>query len=50
MHYLSKKLIVQFNKETIDAHGGNFNPPFNFLHEENLDYLIEAIHSELFGQ
>ncbi len=50
MHYLTKKLIVQFNKETVNAHGGNFNPPYNFLHEENLDYLIEAIHSELFGQ
>jgi death on curing protein len=50
MHYLTKKLIVQFNVETIDAHGGNFNHPNNFLHEENLDYLIEAIHSELFGQ
>lgn len=50
MLYLNKKLIVQFNKETIEMHGGNFNPPYNFLHEENLDYLIEAIHSELFGE
>jgi death on curing protein len=50
MYYLNKRLIVDFNKETIDVHGGNFNPPHNFLHEENLDYLIEVINSELYGQ
>lgn len=25
-------------------------PPNNFLHEENLDYLVEAVTSEMFGQ
>ena len=25
-------------------------PPSNFLHEENLDYLLEAVQSELFGE
>ncbi len=25
-------------------------PPLNFLHEENLDYLIEAVQAELFGE
>jgi death on curing protein len=50
MYYLNKRLIVDFNKETIDVHGGNFNPPHNFLNEENLDYLIEVINSELYGQ
>ena len=25
-------------------------PPFNFLHEENLDYLIDAVSAEMFGQ
>jgi death on curing protein len=25
-------------------------PPNNFLHEENLDYLIEAVEAEMFGE
>ena len=25
-------------------------PPHNFLHESNLDYLIEAVQSSMFGQ
>ncbi|MCU0471159.1 MAG: type II toxin-antitoxin system death-on-curing family toxin [Arcicella sp.] len=25
-------------------------PPHNFLHEENLDYLIEAVQAEMFGE
>jgi death-on-curing protein len=25
-------------------------PPNNFLHEENLDYLIEAVQAEMFGE
>ncbi len=24
-------------------------PPHNFLHEENLDYLLEAVQAEMFG-
>lgn len=48
--YLSKKKIILVNKKTCERHGGNFNPPANFLHEENLDYLIEAVKSEMFGQ
>lgn len=49
MRYLTKRQIVQFNKATIQAHGGNFVPSDNFLHEENLDYLIEAVQAEMFG-
>lgn len=48
--YLSKKKIVFVNKKTLERHGGNFIPPSNFLHEENLDYLIDAVKSEMFGQ
>ena len=25
-------------------------PPYNFLHEENLDYLLEAVQAEMFGE
>jgi len=24
-------------------------PPYNFLHEDNLDYLLEAVEAEMFG-
>lgn len=50
IRYLSKTRIIKINKETIQVHGGNFMPPSNFLHEENLDYLVEAVTSEMFGQ
>lgn len=50
MRYLTKKRVIQLNKATVDAHGGNFMPPNNFLHEENLDYLLEAVQAEMFGQ
>jgi death-on-curing protein len=50
IRYLTKSRIIKINKETIEIHGGNFMPPFNFLHEENLDYLVEVVTSEMFGQ
>ena len=50
MKYLTKEQIVTLNKETIEAHGGNFMPPSNFLHESNLDYLLEAVQAEMFGE
>lgn len=37
MEYLDKEDITFINRRTVDAHGGNFIPPDNFLHEENLD-------------
>jgi death on curing protein len=50
MIYLDKEDIILINKLTIVAHGGNFMLPHNFLHEENLDYLIEAVQAEMFGE
>jgi death-on-curing protein len=50
MRYLTKKRVIQLNKATVDSHGGNFMPPNNFLHEENLDYLLEAVQAEMFGE
>jgi death-on-curing protein len=48
--YLDKEDICYINRRTVDTHGGNFMPPSNFLHEENLDYLIEAVEAEMFGE
>lgn len=50
MRYLTKNQIVKLNKATIDAHGGLFVPPSNFLHEENLDYVIDAVQAVMFGE
>lgn len=50
MEYLLKEDIVLINKKTIEKHGGNFVPPLNFLHEEPLDYLVEAVQAEMFGK
>jgi death on curing protein len=49
MQYLNKKLIISFNRATVKEHGGNFIEPHNFLHEENLDYLLDAVSAEMFG-
>lgn len=48
--YLEKEDIVFINQKTVAVHGGNFMPPYNFLHEENLDYLLEAVQAEMFGE
>ena len=50
LDYLEKDDIVEINYRTYKAHGGTFIPPNNFLHEENLDYLLEAVQSEMFGE
>jgi death on curing protein len=48
--YLDKDDITFINQQTVVVHGGNFMPPNNFLHEENLDYLLEAVQAEMFGE
>ena len=50
LHYLDKKDVIYINQRTIAAHGGNFTAPNNFLHEENLDYLLEAVQSKIFNE
>jgi death on curing protein len=50
IQYLTKQRVIRLNKATIDAHGGNFMPPNNFLHEDNLDYLLEAVQAEMFSK
>jgi death-on-curing protein len=48
MEYLQKEDIVLINRLTIKKHGGNFVPPFNFLNEGPLDYLLEAVQAQMF--
>ena len=50
MRYLNHDNIIAINKATIAAHGGNFVPPQNVLHAENLAYLVEIVDAELFGE
>ena len=50
MTYLDKEDIIYIKQRTVDVHGGLYLPPNNFLHEENLDYLLEAIQAEMFDQ
>jgi death on curing protein len=50
MRYLTKSIIVTVNKKTIILHGGSFTEPFNYLNEQNLDYLLEIVSSEMFGE
>lgn len=50
MEYLLKEDIILINRKTIKRHGGKFVPPFNFLHEDPLDYLIEAVQAKMFGE
>ncbi|GAA4399562.1 hypothetical protein GCM10023187_11630 [Nibrella viscosa] len=50
MIYLDKEDIIFINRRTVSEHGGHFMPPHNFLHEENLDYLLEAVQAEMFGE
>ena len=50
MEYITKKQIINTNCYQVDTFGGNFVPLHNFLHEENLDYLLEAVQAEMFGE
>lgn len=50
MLHLSKKHIVAINKHQTDRFGGHFSTPCNFLNEERLDYLLEVVCSEIFGE
>ena len=50
IRYLTKHQVIRVNKATVELHGGNFMPPANFPHEENLDYLLEAVQAEMFGE
>lgn len=50
MHLLTKKEILFLNKNNISRFGGNFVPPDNLLRETSLDYLVDIVDAELFGE
>ncbi|WP_291720953.1 type II toxin-antitoxin system death-on-curing family toxin [Bernardetia sp.] len=50
MFYLSKEQIITINRLQVEGFGGKFAPPQNFLKESGLDYLLEIIDSEMFGE
>lgn len=50
MIYLTKEQVIAVNRHQARTFGGNFLPPNNFLHEENLDYLLEIVDAEMFGR
>lgn len=50
MNYLQKEEIIFINRKTIERHGGHFIPPFNILNENPLDYVIDAVNAEMFGE
>ncbi len=50
MDYLKREDIILINKMTIDQHGGNFVLPDNLLNENGLEYVLDAVKGEIFGQ
>lgn len=50
MEFLEKDDIIFINKNTVEVHGGNFMPPNNLLKEQPLDYVIEVVEAEMFGE
>ncbi len=42
--------IIQINELAIEEHGGNFVPPCNFLNENSLDYMLEAVNADIFSE
>ncbi len=50
MRILTKEEIIFLNKNNISKYGGNFVPPNNLLHENPLDYLVEIVDANLFGE
>ena len=50
MKYLTVAEIITLNRLTVRRDGGNFVAPNNFLHGEALEYLVETVQAELFGE
>ena len=48
--FFNKISNIKNNYLTIIHHGGNFNPPYNYLNESALDYLVDIVHAEMFGE
>ena len=50
MEFLTQEDIIFINRRTIERHGGNFVPPDNILRTGALDYVVEIVQQEVFGQ
>ncbi len=50
MLFLTKSHIITINRLTVLHHGGNYVSPSNLLNESALDYLVEIVFAEMFGQ
>lgn len=50
MEYLNRNFIIYLNQLTLELNGGLFIPPHNFLHGEQLDYIIDIVQEEMFGE
>ncbi|MBC7885395.1 MAG: type II toxin-antitoxin system death-on-curing family toxin [Saprospiraceae bacterium] len=47
---MTKDELIFVNKHTVSKHGGQYILPHNFLNQGALDYLIDIISSEMFGE
>ena len=50
MRVLTKEEIIFLNRNNVSKFGGNFVPPNNLLNENPLDYLVEIVDANLFGE
>lgn len=50
MRYLSFDEIIEINRRTIQEHGGNFIPLNNLLREGAVEYVVDIVRKEVFGQ
>lgn len=50
IRYLTKDELIFVNKLTVGKHGGQYILPYNFLNEGALDYLLDIVSSEMFGE
>ncbi|WP_420458569.1 type II toxin-antitoxin system death-on-curing family toxin [Neolewinella sp.] len=50
LDYLQREDIIFINQSTLKVHGGNYVPPENLLHGEALEYLVETVQAEMFGE
>ncbi len=42
--------VIEINRRMLEASGGSFIPPGNFLNRNSLDYILGVIDESLFGQ
>jgi len=48
--YLLRKDFITINRKTAERHGGNYVPPENLLHGDALEYLVDTVQADIFGQ